>query len=72
MKTIGFVAAAAVLLSACSSVPPSSIVKQPTSLSFVEGASIWMMFVTVYGALVGFSIFFTWAGLKKFESRALE
>src|SRR5256714_14847711 len=26
----------------------------------------------VYGALVGFSIFFTWAGLKKFESRALE
>ena len=33
--------------------PVGSIVKQPTSLSFVEGASIWMMFVTVYGALVG-------------------
>jgi len=32
MKTFGFVAAAAVLLSACSSVPPSSIVKQPTSV----------------------------------------
>jgi len=26
----------------------------------------------VYGALVGFSLFFTWAGLRKFEKRALE
>src|ERR1043166_9003730 len=26
----------------------------------------------VYGALVGFSIFFTWAGLTKFKGRALE
>jgi ABC-2 type transport system permease protein len=26
----------------------------------------------VYGALVGFSLFFTWAGLRKFESRALD
>lgn len=26
----------------------------------------------VYGALVAFSIFFTWAGLKKFTSRALD
>src|SRR3954451_16521191 len=24
----------------------------------------------VYGALVGFSVFFTWLGLRKFESRA--
>jgi hypothetical protein len=29
-----------------------SIVKQPASLSFVEGASIWMMFVTAYSALI--------------------
>ena len=26
----------------------------------------------VYGALVGFSIFFTWAGLRKFKTRALD
>ena len=26
----------------------------------------------VYGALIGFSIFFTWLGLRKFESRALD
>ena len=26
----------------------------------------------VYGALLGFSLFFTWAGLRKFESRALD
>jgi ABC-2 type transport system permease protein len=26
----------------------------------------------VYGALVGFSVFFTWLGLRKFESRALD
>jgi ABC-2 type transport system permease protein len=26
----------------------------------------------VYAALIGFSIFFTWAGLRKFESRALD
>src|SRR6202048_1949238 len=32
--------------------PVGSIVKQPASLSFVEGASIWMMFVTAYSALV--------------------
>jgi NADPH:quinone reductase-like Zn-dependent oxidoreductase len=32
--------------------PVGSIVKQPASLSFVEGASIWMMFVTAYSALI--------------------
>jgi NADPH:quinone reductase-like Zn-dependent oxidoreductase len=32
--------------------PVGSIVKQPGSLSFVEGASIWMMFVTAYSALI--------------------
>ena len=32
--------------------PVGSIVKQPAALSFVEGASIWMMFVTAYSALV--------------------
>ena len=26
----------------------------------------------VYGALIGFSLFFTWAGLRKFEKRALD
>lgn len=26
----------------------------------------------IYGALVGFSVFFTWLGLRKFESRALD
>lgn len=33
-------------------VPASSVVKQPGSLSFVEAASIWMMFVAAYSALV--------------------
>ncbi|HVJ56085.1 MAG TPA: zinc-dependent alcohol dehydrogenase family protein [Aliidongia sp.] len=32
--------------------PAYAVVKHPTSLSFVEAASIWMMFVTAYGALV--------------------
>ena len=32
--------------------PVGSIVKQPASLSFAEGASIWMMFVTAYSALI--------------------
>jgi len=33
-------------------VPAGSIVKQPASLSFVEAASVWMMFVTAYSALI--------------------
>ena len=33
-------------------VPASAVVPQPASLSFVEAASIWMMFVTAYGALI--------------------
>jgi NADPH:quinone reductase-like Zn-dependent oxidoreductase len=33
-------------------VPLHAVVKQPTSLSFTEAASIWMMFVTAYGALI--------------------
>jgi NADPH:quinone reductase-like Zn-dependent oxidoreductase len=33
-------------------VPSSAVVKQPASLSFVEAASIWMMFVAAYGALI--------------------
>jgi NADPH:quinone reductase-like Zn-dependent oxidoreductase len=33
-------------------VPEGSIVKQPESLSFAEAASIWMMFVTAYSALI--------------------
>jgi NADPH:quinone reductase-like Zn-dependent oxidoreductase len=32
--------------------PAYAVVKHPTSLSFAEAASIWMMFVTAYGALV--------------------
>ena len=32
--------------------PASLVVKHPASLSFEEAASIWMMFVTAYGALV--------------------
>jgi NADPH:quinone reductase-like Zn-dependent oxidoreductase len=32
--------------------PDYAIVKHPKSLSFTEGASIWMMFVTAYGALI--------------------
>lgn len=31
-----------------------------------------MSSLAVYLALIGFSVFFTWAGLKKFESRALD
>jgi NADPH:quinone reductase-like Zn-dependent oxidoreductase len=33
-------------------VPDYAVVKHPKSLSFTEAASIWMMFVTAYGALV--------------------
>ena len=32
--------------------PNYALVKQPDGLSFVEAASIWMMFVTAYGALI--------------------
>jgi NADPH:quinone reductase-like Zn-dependent oxidoreductase len=32
--------------------PDHAIVKHPESLSFVEAASVWMMFLTAYGALV--------------------
>src|ERR1700729_3551709 len=32
--------------------PEHAVVKHPESLSFVEAASIWMMFLTAYGALV--------------------
>jgi NADPH:quinone reductase-like Zn-dependent oxidoreductase len=33
-------------------VPASAVVQQPASLSFVQAASIWMMFVTAYSALI--------------------
>ncbi len=33
-------------------VPLHAVLKQPASLSFTEAASVWMMFVTAYGALV--------------------
>jgi NADPH:quinone reductase-like Zn-dependent oxidoreductase len=33
-------------------VPDHAVVKHPESLSFVEAASVWMMFITAYGALV--------------------
>jgi NADPH:quinone reductase-like Zn-dependent oxidoreductase len=33
-------------------VPDYAVVKHPNSLSFTEAASIWMMFLTAYGALV--------------------
>jgi NADPH:quinone reductase-like Zn-dependent oxidoreductase len=33
-------------------VPDYVVVKHPKSLSFAEAASIWMMFITAYGALV--------------------
>jgi len=33
-------------------VPDYAIVKHPKSLSFAEAASVWMMFVTAYGALI--------------------
>src|SRR5258708_18649707 len=32
--------------------PDYAVVKHPKSLSFIEAASIWMMFVTAYGALI--------------------
>jgi NADPH:quinone reductase-like Zn-dependent oxidoreductase len=32
--------------------PEHAVVKHPESLSFVEAASVWMMFITAYGALV--------------------
>jgi NADPH:quinone reductase-like Zn-dependent oxidoreductase len=32
--------------------PDHAVVKHPQSLSFVEAASIWMMFLTAYGALI--------------------
>ena len=33
-------------------VPDYAVVKHPKSLSFAEAASVWMMFVTAYGALI--------------------
>ena len=33
-------------------VPLHAVLKQPASLSFTDAASIWMMFVTAYGALI--------------------
>ena len=33
--------------------PASAVFKHPSSLSFEEAASIWMMFVTAYDALIG-------------------
>jgi NADPH:quinone reductase-like Zn-dependent oxidoreductase len=33
-------------------VPAYAVLKQPASLSFTDAASIWMMFVTAYGALI--------------------
>ena len=32
--------------------PDHAVVKHPKSLSFVEAASVWMMFMTAYGALI--------------------
>jgi NADPH:quinone reductase-like Zn-dependent oxidoreductase len=32
--------------------PAHAVVKHPESLSFVEAASVWMMFLTAYGALI--------------------
>ena len=32
--------------------PASAVVEQPKGLSFTEAASVWMMFVTAYGALI--------------------
>jgi len=32
--------------------PHYAVVKQPASLSFIEAASVWMMFITPYGALI--------------------
>src|SRR6266853_3249334 len=33
-------------------VPDYAVVKHPKSLSFTEAASVWMMFITAYGALI--------------------
>jgi len=33
-------------------VPVHAVLKQPASLSFIDAASVWMMFVTAYGALI--------------------
>ena len=33
-------------------VPDYAVVSHPKSLSFIEAASIWMMFITAYGALI--------------------
>ena len=33
-------------------VPDHAVVRHPESLSFAEAASVWMMFVTAYGALI--------------------
>lgn len=33
-------------------VPAYAVVKHPASLSYAEAASVWMMFVTAYGALI--------------------
>jgi NADPH:quinone reductase-like Zn-dependent oxidoreductase len=33
-------------------VPAHAVVRHPKALSFVEAASVWMMFVTAYGALI--------------------
>jgi NADPH:quinone reductase-like Zn-dependent oxidoreductase len=33
-------------------VPDYAVAKHPKSLSFIEAASIWMMFITAYGALI--------------------
>ncbi len=33
-------------------VPDFAVVKHPESLSFVEAASVWMMFIAAYGALI--------------------
>jgi NADPH:quinone reductase-like Zn-dependent oxidoreductase len=32
--------------------PDHAVVKHPRSLSFIEAASVWMMFMTAYGALI--------------------
>jgi NADPH:quinone reductase-like Zn-dependent oxidoreductase len=32
--------------------PVSAVIKQPAALSFEEAASIWMMYITVYGGLI--------------------
>src|SRR3979409_361793 len=32
--------------------PDYAVVKHPEALSFVEAASVWMMFITAYGALI--------------------